>query len=281
MPPGHLPWPDSECQIDTNSTSSDDPQQVAIEQLRQFGLSTYAARTFVALVMLNGGTARDVSRVSEVPRTRVYDAAEELDTAGLVDVRESSPRRFWAVSIETAGSMFQRELHRRTRVLTDALEDVDPRDRHATRIEAWTVEGREAVTRRLLEFLAAAEDRISFAARDDLLTDAVLDELAAAHDRGATVRLVEDGGDVRERVAAAVPGLESIESAGAPGPAPAGRFAMVDAEAAIASVLEPPEDPADGRPSETAVWGFGETNGLVVTLRRTFLGDRDGGPTNA
>ncbi|MBX0298224.1 helix-turn-helix domain-containing protein [Haloarcula nitratireducens] len=42
------------------------------------GLNTYAARTFVALVSLDEGTAQDVSEVAEVPQTRVYDAADEL-----------------------------------------------------------------------------------------------------------------------------------------------------------------------------------------------------------
>ena len=69
----------------------DEPRSAAIEQLERFGLSTYAARTFVALVMLGTGTAKDVSRVSEVPRTRVYDAIEELQGVGLVDVQQASP----------------------------------------------------------------------------------------------------------------------------------------------------------------------------------------------
>lgn len=44
--------------------------------MAEFGLSTYAARTFVGWVRLGSGTARDVSRVADVPRPRVYDVAE-------------------------------------------------------------------------------------------------------------------------------------------------------------------------------------------------------------
>ena len=65
----------------TNTMSTDsieDPQSAAVEQLERFGLSTYAVRTFVAVARLGSGTARDVSQVSEVPRTRVYDAIDEL-----------------------------------------------------------------------------------------------------------------------------------------------------------------------------------------------------------
>ena len=72
----------------------EDPQSAAVEQLEQFGLSGYAARTFVALASFGTGTARDVSQVSEVPRTRVYDAIDELHDQGLVDIQQSSSKQF-------------------------------------------------------------------------------------------------------------------------------------------------------------------------------------------
>lgn len=74
--------------------TTEDTPSAAVKQLKQFGLSTYAARTFVALVELGSGTARDVSQVSDVPRTRVYDAADELCEYGLVEVRQTSPKEF-------------------------------------------------------------------------------------------------------------------------------------------------------------------------------------------
>ena len=70
---------------------SDQARSTAVEQLRALGLSTYAARTFVALVSLGEGTAQDVSDIADVPRTRVYDAVDELRDHGLVDVKQSSP----------------------------------------------------------------------------------------------------------------------------------------------------------------------------------------------
>ena len=83
--------------MSTNTMSNDpieNPEPAAIEQLEQFGLSTYAARTFVALVRRGSGTARDVSQMSEVPRTQVYNVVDELHEQGLVDIKHSSPKRF-------------------------------------------------------------------------------------------------------------------------------------------------------------------------------------------
>ena len=105
--------------------SEDEPRSVAVEQLTTLGLSVYAARTFVALVSLGEGTAQDVSEVANVPRTRVYDAADELGERGLVDVKQSNPKRYWAISTETTGRHFKQEYEHRANALTDALDGLE------------------------------------------------------------------------------------------------------------------------------------------------------------
>ncbi|WP_241991874.1 helix-turn-helix domain-containing protein, partial [Halorubrum sp. SS7] len=79
--------------------------------------------TFIALSALESGTARDVSRVSAVPRTRVYDAIDELRDRGLVDVLQSSPKRFRAISAETTSRTLEHELRHRVDVLRTALSE--------------------------------------------------------------------------------------------------------------------------------------------------------------
>jgi sugar-specific transcriptional regulator TrmB len=144
---------------------------VATEQLEGFGLSTYAARTFVALASLGTGTARDVSQVSEVPRTRVYDAVDELRERGLVDVQQSSPKTFWAISPGTASRTFRRDLEHRTDLLESALSELDPEQRRVEQRGVWTVEGQVAVTERVVAFIENAEEEIVYMTVDDLLAE--------------------------------------------------------------------------------------------------------------
>lgn len=48
----------------------------AIEALTELGLTEYEARCFVALSQLTQGTAKEISRVADVPQSRVYDVTE-------------------------------------------------------------------------------------------------------------------------------------------------------------------------------------------------------------
>lgn len=257
----------------------DDPQGTAVDRLTEFGLGVYAARTLVALVGLGDGTAREVSETVDVPRPRVYDAASELQEHGLVDVRHSSPRRFWPVSAKTAARTLRRDSEQRIEELTVALEALESDDRPQESVGVWTVTGRGAVTDRCLEFIERADERVVFATVGDLLTEDVLDGLADASDRGADVRVAGLADDVGDRIAERIPEARTFESLWVFSDTPAGRLLLVDGETTLVSVRTDDVSREDGAPGETAVWGSGEHNHLSVVLRALFawrLDDPDG-----
>ncbi len=257
-----------------NSMSNDpieNPRSAAIEQLDRFGLSAYAARTFVALARLGSGTARDISQVSEVPRTRVYDATDELHDQGLVDIQQSSPKRFWAISAETASRTFEHELERRTELLRTALGELEPAQRRVEQRGVWTVDGQAAITDRVREFFAGAEEQIVYMTVEELLTEEIIEELEEAANRGVSIHLGGVSTEVQDRVQNRIPGATMFESLWVWSDTPAGRLMMLDRQKTLVSALVNGADahPSDPR-SETAIWGEGDTNSLVVVLKAIF-----------
>ena len=260
---------------------TEDPQSAAIEQLERFGLSAYAARTFVALVGLGTATAKEISQVSSVPRTRVYDAVDELHERGLVDVLQSSPKQFWATSAETAIRTFETELQHRTSILRTSLGEIEPAKRRAEQRGVWTVDGQRAIAERVIEFFADAEEEIVYMTVEDLLTDDVIEALSAAAARGVSIKLAGVSPDVQERIQDDIPGAEMFESLWVWSDTSAGRLMMVDGEQTLVSALVNGTDasPSDPR-SETAIWGEGDTNSLVVVLKAIFTWQLTTDPTN-
>ncbi|GAA0534672.1 helix-turn-helix domain-containing protein [Halorubrum ejinorense] len=254
-----------------NDEPIEDPQSAAVEQLEQFGLSAYAARTFVALSALESGTAKDVSRASEVPRTRVYDAIDELHERGLVDVLQSSPKQFRATSAETASRTFEHELRHRAGVLRAALSELEPVDHRTEQRGVWTVDGRQPVTERVLEFFASADEEIVYMTVEDLLTDEVIDGLSEAAGRGVSVKLGGVSPAVQERIRDDIPGATMFESLWVWSDTSAGRLLMIDRRKTLVSALVNGADASRSDPrSETAIWGEGEANSLSVVLKAMF-----------
>jgi sugar-specific transcriptional regulator TrmB len=58
----------------------------AVEVLQQLGLKEYEARCFVGLSRLQTGTAKQLSELTEVPRTRAYAAIRMLEAQVLVEL---------------------------------------------------------------------------------------------------------------------------------------------------------------------------------------------------
>ncbi|MFC7021076.1 MULTISPECIES: TrmB family transcriptional regulator [Haloarcula] len=259
-----------------NHDPTEDPQAVAIEQLERFGLSAYAARTFVALASLGTGTARDVSQASDVPRTRVYDAIDELHDRGLVDILQSSPKEFWAISAETASRTFERELQHRTELFQTALSELEPVDRRVEQRGVWTVNGQPAVTDRVLDFFDNAEEELVYMTVEELLTEDLIEGLSEATERGVSIKLGGVSTEVQERIQDEIPGATMFQSLWVWSDTSAGRLMMVDGRKTLVSALVNGADasPSDPR-SETAIWGEGETNSLVVVLKAIFTGRLD------
>ncbi|WP_251342783.1 TrmB family transcriptional regulator [Haloplanus halophilus] len=261
--------------------SGDPPDQArstAVEQLKALGLSTYAARTFVALVSLGEGTAREVSDVADVPRTRVYDAVDELRDRGLVDVKQSSPQRFWAISTETTGRHFEQEYDHRVTALTGALDRLETAGRTTEQRGVWTVTGRDVVTERVVDFISTADDEVVYMTAEELLTEEITAHISRASDRGVSIRLAEMSQSAEDRLERRVPEAQLFESLWDWSETPAGRLLMVDQEQTLVSVLvdgdgDHPPEPRD----ETAIWGTGEMNSLVVVLKALFTWQLDDG----
>jgi len=72
-----------------------------VEKLRQIGLTEYEAKAYTALLNAHLNTATQVSEKSGVPRTRIYQVLESLQTKGWIRIISGVPLLFKAVEPAT------------------------------------------------------------------------------------------------------------------------------------------------------------------------------------
>ena len=71
--------------------------------LRDLGLSEYEARAYRSLLKTGPTTAKELSRVSDVPMGRIYDVLNSIEQYNLVRSQSASrPKKYVAVEPETA-----------------------------------------------------------------------------------------------------------------------------------------------------------------------------------
>lgn len=273
--------------------------QSTVELLKELGLKEYEARVFVALTRVSHGTAREISELADVPRTRVYDAGEQLEERGLVEVRQSKPQCYRAIPVGDAVEVLRRRYGSRFDDLADALAELEAsRDPGGPMDGVWSLSGSETIVERATQIIDAAEEEVvvllGAAASDEnaapalasadpsagVNTDAtggadaglVAERARAATHRGVTVYLGSLAPDAttRERV------RETIPEARAPGELETwlrasdataegiGYLAFADRnELLLSSVAD-----SDGERVETAIRSTDFGNGLLAMMRR-------------
>ncbi|WP_276259633.1 TrmB family transcriptional regulator [Haloglomus litoreum] len=263
--------------------STDHTPGEAVDILQELGLKEYEARCFVGLSRLSTATAKRLSEVTEVPRTRVYDAVRVLEAQGLVEVQHSSPQRFRAVSLDEATETLRGRYATRIEELRESLAALDriDADDEAPEQEVWGLSGRDVIAARTRELIGAAESEVVLVVADrSVLTDALVDRLNGLDDGidliiGAGSPAIDDA--LRERVPRAtifMSGLEWIRGMDDE-EVTIGRLLLVDRSALLVSSM------ATDSHGEQAVFGRGFGNGLVIVARRLMAqglpADRDSG----
>lgn len=241
----------------------------AVALLTELSLTEYEARTYVGLLRLGRGSARQVSDVVEVPRSRVYDAVESLHDAGLVDIRYGTPKEFIPVSDETTIRKFSVKYEDLIDELADVLQELTPTHMRTEQLGVWTVTGSENITRRIIEFVDLASENIVYFCNGNLVTDELAAALNSADERGLLVSV----GSIGE----ADGGLAQLEHLFPDAPvddqlspwakSQVTRLLMINDEITLVSVQQGARD-VDRQ--EVAIWGRGSKNNLVVVLRTLF-----------
>ncbi|MDQ2055571.1 helix-turn-helix domain-containing protein [Halobellus sp. H-GB7] len=252
----------------TNNNSLEE----GIEVLQQLGLKEYEARCFVGLSRLHTGTAKQLSEMTEVPRTRVYDAIRVLEAQGLVEIQHSSPQQFRAVPLDEATETLRDQYEDRVERLHDALDTVEiiEQDDETPVQQIWAMSGRDAIENRTDQLIEDAADEVVLVVGDEsLLTE---DLVARLNDVGNGVDLLIGAltESIQEQIQTAVPGATTFISGlewlhgeeATENETAIGRLLLIDRSTILVSSLMPDTK------EEQAIFGEGFGNGLVVIARR-------------
>ncbi|WP_226004402.1 TrmB family transcriptional regulator [Natrinema salinisoli] len=256
--------------------TTNDTSQEAISLLQDLGLQEYEARCFIALNKLPNGTAKDIHEISEVPRTRVYDAIRVLESQGLVEVQHTSPQVYRAVGIEEATQTLRQKYEDRIATLETHLEntevqDVDDDDQVQ---EVWSLTGHDAIESRTIELIKEAESEIALLVVDeDILSETLLESLqtAARNDisvvlGGQTETIADTLGSETSTTSVFETGLDWLTGSASDNEVAISRILLVDRETLLIGSYYP--NKPGGKTEEQAVFARGLENGIVVLLRR-------------
>jgi sugar-specific transcriptional regulator TrmB len=170
----------------------------AVHLLEELGLTEYESRCYVALTRVGNATAKEVSDLSDVPRSRVYDAVDRLHERGLVDVQQSDPRAYQSVPVEVALESLREEYTSKVDAAGEALDKLE-RAETQEHTGAWAIADHDHVSDRIGTLVDDAATEVYLLVVDgDVVEGRLVEQVTDAASRGASVVVEAPSGAVAE-----------------------------------------------------------------------------------
>jgi len=129
-----------------------------LEHLVDLGFSEYEAKAYVALLRESPATGYQVSKVSSVPRSMIYEVLGKLTARGAaMELHKDGKTQYAPVP----PSEFLNQVHREHEALVTALrDDLDDLGQTSDMEYVWNIEGYDNVLAKAKEMISQAEDSV-------------------------------------------------------------------------------------------------------------------------
>ncbi len=137
-----------------------------LSKVQEYGLTEYEARAYLALLDFEVAPASKVARLSRVPRTKIYQALEGLETKQLVRVIPDRPKQFVAQPFKNFLEQLERDHKRQAEALAAKKEEVSAEFTPKGTVELddpgqfVMVRSRANVTEKLMSLIENAEESV-------------------------------------------------------------------------------------------------------------------------
>lgn len=245
-----------------------------VARLRDFGLSEYAARAYLALLDLGLTEARDVSSLSRVPTSKIYHILDQLHEKGLAHILPEFPKKYAPVPFEEYLDKIQREHAAAAKRIEDEREDLTALFSVVGSVEAGdrggftVIRGRRNVIGKTIELLGSAEKEVLVVGSrgTPLRMEPMLDELKRAAKRSVRMRYLVPVEPENAEALAPLAALADVRAREIDESAPSGNVSISVFDNARALIVHyVPDDGHLYQGSDTAI--YTDHEGMVAAMR--------------
>ncbi len=161
----------------------------AITALENLGFSTYEARAYLGLLQENPINGYKLSKISGIPRSRIYETLERLTSRGYAVSYQADPVEYAPLSIDDLQVQLKEQFNDQLGTLEAEIE----RMATAARSESlWNLRGREPILSRARDMITRAERSVYLVAWAEAL-HTLKPNLEAAVARGLRLVIISCG----------------------------------------------------------------------------------------
>ncbi|UCE11332.1 MAG: TrmB family transcriptional regulator [Candidatus Thorarchaeota archaeon] len=138
--------------------------EATLKAMKDLGLTEYEVQAYVALV--DGGQlpASEISAMSKVPYSRIYDVLGRLEEKGFVQIQRGRPTRYVAKAPTEVVRLVRLDVEERIeksgKVVIDELQPRFEQELHEQPRDVWLLHGRAAIVAKAIGMLDNAREEV-------------------------------------------------------------------------------------------------------------------------
>lgn len=142
--------------------STNIPQEV-YSALKEFGLTDYETRAFIALITNGVSSAKDLSDRTKIPYSRIYDVLVNLENLGWVKVISGRPMQYKAERPAFVAKLAKKQIEEKyVRIEHALLEKLEPLYGHEEEVEStpiWILNGN--VQQKIIDMIHSTQKSVT------------------------------------------------------------------------------------------------------------------------
>ncbi|MCM1339438.1 MAG: hypothetical protein NC191_07185 [Muribaculaceae bacterium] len=120
-----------------------------VEKLKEFGINSYEAKVYLALLKKAPSTGYEISQLADIPQSRAYDALKSLEVEGVVFSTSEKPQKYSPISSKELTKRFKRKMNS----AIDYLEKKLPKSENNYDEPIQSIYGYDSILNKLKEII--------------------------------------------------------------------------------------------------------------------------------
>jgi sugar-specific transcriptional regulator TrmB len=138
--------------------------EATLKAMKELGLTEYEVQAYVALVDGGQMPASEISAMSKVPYSRIYDVLGRLEEKGFVQIQRGRPTRYVAKAptevVRLVRLDVEERIKRSGKVVVDELQSRFEQEVHEQPRDVWLLHGRAAIVAKAIGMLDNAREEV-------------------------------------------------------------------------------------------------------------------------
>lgn len=135
-----------------------------INSLKKLGLSRYESQAYIGLNKIITGQADEIAKVSDLPRSRIYDILKGLEEKGFVEIKRGRPLKYTVVEPSVIFKKQKEKLIKELETTENKLENIYTDEIAEVQAPVWLIHTPEKIIEKEVDLIKKTQKSITLRA---------------------------------------------------------------------------------------------------------------------